>query len=744
MRDFVWSDDLLVGHERIDLDFRRLVDLSCEIEDLIAARGGNELLCHKLAEFRGCLAAHCAFEEELMQALPRVTYGQRVDKHSSRHAALIHAAKELADVAGNMTDGWDVRAQESSQALAALLKALILDDRELLGAMVKSNNQGASASSEISASSEKSVAGASQSRPASISMYLILIVVSVLLLMLALLGLTVYETTERVESETRYAARAILGGIASEVTGTLRANKDVMERIALRPLIRQPTQAKCDPILWEFKEIFPRFANATTIELDGTALCSAVPQPGGKPVNVFKAEWFQRVMTQKDFVVGKPFLGPITGRWVSVLVLPVYNELGVHVRYLGFPLDLAALVPSIGRLPLLPDTVVGIAASDGMIVWRSIDTENWVGKSLKDRTAFTNFVEWGISETTTTGIDNISRTYFFERIEESDWVLWIGMPTSIVRSMWLKVLPPAATLGLIGLIVVAAISVLLARRIVKPMSSLADTARAIQKGQLDARARLEGPREVMAVAMEVNAMLDLREKQTEELMRSNVELERFAYVASHDLQEPVRTVVAYSQLLERRYADCFDSDGKEYLNFVIGGARRMGDLVRDLLSYSRVSESGRKYTAIDLAALARDVVESLQALIEQNGAEVMIDEASLPTVQGDRMQLMEVLQNIVINAIRFRKATIPPAIRISARSDAKNIAVCVTDNGIGIERQYWDHIFLVFKRLHGAAYPGTGIGLAICKRIIEGHGGRIWVESKPGEGSSFCFTLPLS
>ncbi|MBF0270075.1 MAG: HAMP domain-containing protein [Alphaproteobacteria bacterium] len=734
MGSFVWSSDLLVGHERIDLDHRQLVDLSSEVEDLIATGGDIETLRHKLSELYTRLAAHCSFEEELMRTLPHEPFGARVNDHIARHAVMLDTARELLEKANRHLAGQPSQMEPDSKQVIALMKTLIQEDRELVGILAGRKRQ----------ANAGLLAAGKMARPVTVGMYLTFILVSVLLLLLAMLGLTYYETTERVEGETRNAARAVLGSIANDVAGTLNDNRDAMERIANRPLIRTPTQEKCDGILWEFREIFPRFANATTIELDGTALCSAVPQPGGKPVNVGKAEWFQRAQAEKTFVVGKPFLGPITGRWVSVLILPVYDDQGVHLRYLGFPLDLAALVPRLGDMPLHEDSVAGIATQDGTIVWRSKDADNWVGKSLKDRTAFSNFVEMGIGETTTSGVDDVERTYFFERIEASGWVAWIGVPTDTPRTILLKVLPPVALLGLFGLSLVSVISFLLTRRIVGPMRELAETARAIQNGKLDARARLDGPREVVEVAREINAMIDLRERQTDELMRSNVELERFAYVASHDLQEPVRTVVAYSQLLERKNADRLDDDGKEYLGFIVGGAKRMGELVRDLLSYSRISGAGRKFAAVDLAALATDAVESLREMTEQSGASVEVDSACLPTVLGDAMQLTELLQNLVINAIRFCKPGIPPRIRITATANESHATICVSDNGIGIERQYWDHIFLVFKRLHGASYPGTGIGLAICKRIVEGHGGRIWVASKPGEGSSFFFTLPLA
>jgi len=226
----------------------------------------------------------------------------------------------------------------------------------------------------------------------------------------------------------------------------------------------------------------------------------------------------------------------------------------------------------------------------------------------------------------------------------------------------------------------------------------------------------------------------------EELRRSNQELEQFAFVASHDLQEPLRKVVSYCQLLERRYHSRLDSEGQEFLRVIVDGSKRMSDLIKDLLSFSRVGTQGRPFEAVALETLAAEAVDTLKEKIGESGARVSWD--ALPTVSADRGQLGQLFLNLIGNALKFRGER-APEVRLSAQRDGASWRVCVRDNGIGIDPQYRDQVFVMFKRLNARGkYPGTGIGLAICKKIVERHGGRIWVESKEGEGASFYFTLP--
>lgn len=221
---------------------------------------------------------------------------------------------------------------------------------------------------------------------------------------------------------------------------------------------------------------------------------------------------------------------------------------------------------------------------------------------------------------------------------------------------------------------------------------------------------------------------------------SNKELEQFAYVASHDLQEPLRMVSSYTQLLERRYKDKLDQDANDFIQFAVDGANRMQKLINDLLDYSRITARGKEFTKVDLSQVLGQVVSNLHELIIENNALVTNDD--LPEVYVDESQILRVFQNLIQNALKFKNRSELPKIHISCKKKNDFYEFAIKDNGIGIEMQYHDRIFTIFQRLHTKEeYPGTGIGLSICKRIIERHGGKIWFESKVNEGTTFYFTL---
>ena len=229
-------------------------------------------------------------------------------------------------------------------------------------------------------------------------------------------------------------------------------------------------------------------------------------------------------------------------------------------------------------------------------------------------------------------------------------------------------------------------------------------------------------------------------QKADELQRSNAELEQFAYVASHDLQEPLRMVSSYTQLITKRYGDKLNDEAKEFMHYVVDGAARMKQLIEDLLAYSRVGTKGKEFKPMQMEAAVRRAITNLRSAIEESSAAVTWD--PLPTVVGDEAQLGQLYQNLFGNALKFRGPGVP-RIHVSAAERDADWQFTIADNGIGIEPQYFERIFMLFQRLHTMGdYPGTGIGLAICKKVVERHGGRIWVSSTPGEGSQFHFTLP--
>lgn len=237
--------------------------------------------------------------------------------------------------------------------------------------------------------------------------------------------------------------------------------------------------------------------------------------------------------------------------------------------------------------------------------------------------------------------------------------------------------------------------------------------------------------------------------ETEEQLRttlaalalSNKDLEQFAYIASHDLQEPLRMVSSFMRLLEANYRGKLDEKADMYIHYAVDGANRMSMLINDLLLYSRVTTTGRSFEPVDTNAVFEAVLQNLKIAIEESGAQIAC--GPLPSVRADGSQLVQLFQNLVGNAIKFGKRGEAPKVYVSAELRGDEWVFSVRDEGIGIDPKYRERVFVLFQRLHGREYKGTGIGLAVCKRIVERHKGRIWVESEPGKGANFLFTVPV-
>ena len=321
----------------------------------------------------------------------------------------------------------------------------------------------------------------------------------------------------------------------------------------------------------------------------------------------------------------------------------------------------------------------------------------------------------------------------------------------------------ASTLQL--LLIFAAVSILggiigagvvLRSTILRPLARLGSEARRVAGGEFTTPlAVASGPREIAEVAAEIDAMRERivaelaaveaahvqLEGQALELRRSNAELEQFAYVASHDLQEPLRKVASFCQALQLRYGGQLDERADQYIEFAVDGAKRMQVLINDLLAFSRVGRGGRPHELVELDEILAAVRVALAGAIDEQHGRVIAD--ALPAVYGDRSQLTSLFQNLISNAIKFHGSE-PPLVRIGARRRGEEWELSFTDNGIGIEREYAERIFLIFQRLHARdAYAGSGIGLALCRKIVEYHGGRIWLDTHHARGACFRLTLPI-
>jgi signal transduction histidine kinase len=304
-------------------------------------------------------------------------------------------------------------------------------------------------------------------------------------------------------------------------------------------------------------------------------------------------------------------------------------------------------------------------------------------------------------------------------------------------------------------LIVISLAIGLHRAAIRPVSRLAAEVRTVAGGDFSHQVGQSGPSEIRELGADVNQMREriLRElaalraahaeldARTRDLERSNTELEQFAYVASHDLKEPLRKVASFCQLLARRYTGRLDESADRYIEFAVDGAERMQELIDGLLAFSRVGRIVRNAEEVSGATVLERAKTNLAAMIEQSGATIEANE--LPTVRADVSLLVAVFQNLLSNALKFRGDD-PPHIVVEAHRDGELWEFSVTDNGIGIDPDDADRVFVIFQRLHGRSdYPGTGIGLAMCRKIIEFHGGRIWLDSDHGAGTRFMFTLPV-
>ncbi|MEV6781374.1 ATP-binding protein [Streptomyces sp. NPDC051098] len=296
----------------------------------------------------------------------------------------------------------------------------------------------------------------------------------------------------------------------------------------------------------------------------------------------------------------------------------------------------------------------------------------------------------------------------------------------------------------------------LRRGITDPLTRLSSDARLVAEGSFGHAITATGPADLRRLAGDVEAMRqrlsdelgfaeEARQRldeQAADLRRSNAELEQFAYVASHDLQEPLRKVSSFTQLLQRRYAGQLDDRADQYIGFAVDGANRMQRLINDLLAFSRVGRVHNQQEVVDLETVADGTVEALSVAIEESGAEITRD--PLPTVVGDATQLGMLWQNLIANAVKFRSPDRNPRIHVEARRDGDTWRFAVTDNGIGIGPEFAEKVFVIFQRLHTKdAYPGNGIGLAMCKKIVEFHGGTIAIDTTHSKGTRIQFTLPV-
>jgi signal transduction histidine kinase len=598
----------------------------------------------------------------------------------------------------------------------------------------------------------------------------------VLLAILPALFLVVYSAVEQRETAKDEAIKTgfrLVGLAAANQKQQIEATRQLLQTLSQLKEVRPEKRTECEALLTNLLELHPVYANIVAIDANGHAFASAVPTNR----NDYREQTvFKEARESLKFVVGEYRVDPVSRRATIDLAQPVRDSEKGLVAVIAASLDLGWVSVMAAKLDLAEGSTLTVVDRHGTVLVRYSLPEshqNFLGQKIQvgsghgaSRMKQGQDFHWVGG-----GLDKVRRLYTATPLTRTgglaDAYVVLGVPVHVAYAQANRMLGQNLLfLGLVGALALGAAWSGGDFFILRHIRALVAAARRMCAGDLTARSGVgHDPGEVgqlarsfdeMAVSLEqrvqelqvteaelkaLNEELEQRVlDRTMELKRSNEDLEQFAYVASHDLQEPLRMVHNYLQLLRQRYQDKLDDNAKDFIGFALDGATRMHELIQDLLTYSRVGTHGKEFAMVDCREAFDRAVANLSLAIEESGASVTHD--PLPIISGDIVQLTQLFQNLIANAIKFRGDR-SPEVRIGAERRDAEWDLTVSDNGIGIAEQDFQRIFVVFQRLHSREkYPGTGIGLSVCKKIVERHGGRIWVESRLGRGTTFHIILP--
>lgn len=567
------------------------------------------------------------------------------------------------------------------------------------------------------------------------------------------------------EEDALRLARVVSSFEAAQIEGARQLTLALSLSSSLAP--ENPQQ--CNQFLHSIHQRLPMYSSLSFATANGDITCTSLADTTAK--NISNVPYFQEALKTGDFVIGNITTGFLTGKIILPMAMPVKDASLQTIGVFIASLDTATISNMAVDIQLPPDSALLIVSRDGTVLYRYPGEEQYSGRVYIDEPLIRQILSRpgeGISETP--GLDSVNRIYAFTPLETeatNQLLVSVGIPTAVafadVDREFLSNMLWISFIALMAIAVAWFAGDLLFLRVVsltaerdKAEAKLREANQQLETRVIERTAELDVANKQLSVELEERqkTLFQLRRRETELkkmlvlVERSNRELESFAYITSHDLQEPLRKIQAFSDRLTRRYSENLDEEGVGFISRMSAAANRMQLMINDLLSYSRLTTQAGEFKPVDLNQIAADVLSDLEVRLEETGGQVIID--PLPTIFADSSQMRQLLMNLINNGIKFHRPDVPPAVHVKSRpvagttpggSDNK-IEMTVEDNGIGFDEKYLDRIFLPFQRLHGHdIYEGSGIGLAICRKIAERHGGSITAKSTPNEGSCFIITL---
>jgi signal transduction histidine kinase len=596
------------------------------------------------------------------------------------------------------------------------------------------------------------------------------LVLLVLLAALPALALTIYSGREQRRLAEENVEKEILrlSEMATIHQETFIENTRIfLVALSHMSAVRSPDLTECQELFAHlFTQHYPQFASFYVADLNAHVVCNA---PNTHvPSRLGECEHYAMMVASEDYVVSNYHICHSTGEAIMAMGYPVHDYDDNFIRVINISIDLSWLNQLASQADLPAGSTLAVFDYEGNYLTHYPEPEKWTGKRLSENSPLYPLFSQGKGIRVAQDADGIERVYATTPMESvrGDVTVIMGVPTAIAYAEANRI----TTRNLIFLVsatLLAAVAAFLLAEflIMRQTRELLQTTQQLAEGDLSARTNIlsEGGElgqlarsfDKMASTLQqreqerLQAESAMREYATE-LERSNRELQDFANIASHDMQEPLRKILTFSELLRQRYDGAIDDRGREYLVRMEHSAERLHDLINEMLAYSRITTRAQAFEQVNLDDIVQRVLNDLDLQIEESGAHIEI--SALPSLEADPTQMYQLIQNLVSNAIKFQPADNQPVIKISASQKPESlpeangiVSLSVSDNGIGFDEKYLDRIFQPFQRLHGSEkYDGTGMGLAICRKIIERHGGSITARSKAGQGSTFIVDLPVS